>query len=222
MNIISVSNVRHDNLASNTLDWISALDFARFNFHKSRSSFLSHYCCHYRVAASITCCRSTVVIRAANSKRTGTVSPFFSFAFIKWPERPTSIVGADKGTRDDIFFYVPLVFHARSVISPVNFTKLARTAISLRLLLPAVAPAGLLLSHCYAVPFYSHFPATYATRRFFFIAHAGNLFGWSFFRELVIKIVTPTNCVRRTRFVRSIARVTRLPDKCQARENDGK
>lgn len=102
------------------------------------------------------------VIRAANSKGTGSASLFsFFLAFIKWLTRRPRSRGRTKGS-GMIFFYVPLVFHARSVISPVNFTKLAPTAISLRFLLPRPP----LCRWPSAIPlprrpffFYSRFPA---------------------------------------------------------------
>lgn len=123
---------------------------------------------------------------------------------------PTPIARADKRDRGWFFFYVPLVFHARSVISPVNFTKLAPTAISL--CPPGATPLFLFCSRL------SPPSKTPHTIRFFFIACASNLFGRSFFRELAIKVVTPGNRVHRTRFVRSIARVTRLLDNVRQRK----
>lgn len=141
--------------------------------------------------------------------------PFF-FAFIKWLTRRPRSWGRTKGPRDDIFFLCPARFSrplrniARQLYQTRPNCDISPPSPSSPLALRyPIAPSSLF--------FYSHFPATYA-RRFFFIAHAGNLFGWSFFRELVIKIVTPTNCVRRTRFVRSIARVTRLTDNVRQRK----
>lgn len=177
MNIISVSNVRHDKSISNTFHKKFQRRFCTIQFSQisglvvMSSLSLSH--CYCRVVASIVCCRRrsvfVAVIRAANSKGTDSASLLsFFLAFIKWLTRRPRSRGRTKGS-GMIFFYVPLVFHARSVISPVNFTKLAPTAISLRSLLPWLPSFP--LAFCYPIApsspfFYSRFP-TYA-RRFFY------------------------------------------------------
>jgi len=169
MNIISVSNVQQHKSASNVhyiklLRRFCAIQFSQISRLVAKPPRLSLSRRGFDRLLSV------AVIRAANSKGTGFgSSPFFFSSLLSsgWP------VDLDRGggqrVRGWYFFYVPLVFHARSVISPVNFTKLAPTAISLRPLHPAVAntPANLSLSHCPVVLFfYSRFPATYA-RRFF-------------------------------------------------------
>jgi len=161
------------------------------------------------------------VIRAANSRGTSFgISLFFSSLLSSgWP----ADLDHGGGQRDwgwYFFFNIPLVFHARSVISPVNFTKLAPTVISpCSLLLPLSPPASRGFCHTpSSLFFYSRFPATYARRAFFYRVY--QQFIWLIVLPRVGHKNRYTDRVHRTRFVGSIA--WRDSWIMSGRENDGK
>lgn len=181
----------------------------------------NYHCCHYRGFDYLSYRPVFVaVIRAANSRGTSFgISLFFSSLLSSgWP----ADLDRGGGQRDWgwYFFLYPARFSRplRNIARQLYQTR-PNCDISPPSP-PRCRPASRGFCHApSSLFFYSRFPVTYA-RRFFFIACASNLFGWSFFRELAIKIVIPTNRVHRTRFVRSIA--WRDSWIMSGRENDGK